>query len=571
MEVIKNLIEKLGTPSSDRVGVYISSDSKIEVSYYNIITQEIYAVEKTELQYNQVLREVNLAEFESTLLFLLNKMEVPTNCPICICLPHILTSIKSMPSDLEDLEIELALSSEAEKSYIFKKTEPKPSWAFLSENTANLTHKYLYSVLQKKQTEKIGEILDKNGLKLLCIDVSFTSLLRGLECSGVLSENIENHFKWCLIIISANNYVIAKFEGENILNVIENPLALRSIEPEVLYPTLNSTISEKLQHEELSNIYLVSQTQEFVAEKLASHIKLMSKIHTIDNNKFNNNPLFISSKPSVEPISPESIGVACWENSKINLNLNFADKSAKTEIHGVLGQIGLKKPIHLYLLGGIIASLLTIILLSLSLWGLSAFLSSQIYHHSIKINELKRLNITPDKKFNAKNVFYSTYVKNQDLLTSYDAIGAVIPEKLWVDSFFIDSELNVRIKGKSYNVDDIITYFENLQKTAKFKNLKIKNIEIISEVESNNEMNIDASPRKNYREDNLNESNRYTTRRGFGEDDLSLPPPPMPRAEKDSEQNYYKFVFENYELMKGKKDSFLDNLPDFAKNVLFGN
>lgn len=566
MESIKNFIKNLATPPSNRVGIYISSDSKIEVVYYNVDTQEIYGSQKSDFQYNQILREVLLDDLESVILNILNKMNIPANCPICICFPNILTSIKPLPSDLEDFEIELALTSEAEKSYIFKKTEPKPSWSFLSENKENLTNIYLYSIIQKAQAEKVGEIFEKNGLKLFAIDVSFTALLRGLESSGILNENLENHHKWCVAIISANNYLIAKFEGEKLLNIIENPLALRSIEPDVLYPTLNNTLTEKLQHEKLSNLYIVSQTQSFIAAKLAEHIKLMCNIHTIDNDKFNNNPLFINPVASVEPISPESIGAACWKRSKLNLNLNFHDKEDKEEIHGLLGQLGIKKPVHLYLLIWAFSSFFVIFTITLLLFGINSYLNYQVSAQNSEIKNLEKFNVKPTKEFDESDVFLSVYNKNLELLTSYDSIGAVIPEKLWVDSFFIDNELQVKITGKAYKVEDIVIYFENLQNMAKFKNLKIKSIKIIS-VATSTKNNLDLN------DSNASNSykNEFDRERSPGGAEFDLPPPPMPDTLSVQKQNYYQFIFTNYEVKPKKEPSFLDNLPGFAKNIIFGN
>ena len=103
-----------------------------------------------------------MEEFESTLVYLTTKVEISPNSPIYISLPNILTSIKTFPSDIEDIELEVALSSEAEKSYIFKKTEPKASWNLVSSNKETLTNAYLYSVLQKEQVDVITQIFINN-------------------------------------------------------------------------------------------------------------------------------------------------------------------------------------------------------------------------------------------------------------------------------------------------------------------------------------------------------------------------------------------------------------------------
>ncbi|HSA06657.1 MAG TPA: PilN domain-containing protein [Candidatus Gastranaerophilales bacterium] len=569
MEFIKNFAKKFSTISPERIGIYISADSKMEAVYYNSDSREIFQCKKIDFQYNHVLREINLTDFETSLLALIKSIEAPPSTPICICLPNILTSLKSFPSDLEDAEIEVALASESEKSYIFKKTEPKPSWVLIDENEQTLNNLYLYSIIQKNQAEKIDEICAKNNLTLLAIDVSFTSLLRGLETAGLINQNIDENLKWCLITISVNNYLIAKFEGPKLLNILESPLALRSIEPDVLYQTLNNTIFEKLQYEKLSNLYIVSQTQDFVAAKLAEYLKLMCNIHTIDRNKFNKNPLFVSKMPSVDTISLESVGAASWNLSKINLNFNFSSLDTKNEFQGILGKIGIKKTLHLYLFSGIILTLFLLISLNLILFGLNNYFIFQIASKVSKIDELKKLNVTSAKKFDLNETMSFIYSKNSDFLSSYDALGAVIPEKLWLESFLVNDDLNIQLKGKSYNIEDIFTYYENLKNMAKFNNLKIKSIETIS---SGGSSKSPATSPDQTIQMNL----------AAGSSDISLPPPPIPGSETSPasginsfdnvlipKKNYYQFTFSNYEVA-GKEDPGIKNLPDFVKNIIVG-
>lgn len=576
MEAIINLFKKLVSPSAERVGISICSDSKIEIVHYNSETGEIYGCEKNDLQYNQILREVLIDDLAPNILSALGKMNVPVNCPICVSVPSILTAIKPLPSDLEDVEIELALSSEAEKSYIFKKTEPKPSWLFLSSNTANLTDMYLYSIIQKNQVEKITEIFETNNMKLMALDVSFASLTRGLEASGILEENFENQYKWCIITISANNYIIAKFEGEKLVNVIENPIALRSIEQDVLYSTLNSTISEKLQHEKINNLYLVSQTRGFSAAKLAEHMKIMCKIHTIDDNKLNDNPLFISPDSSAKHINPEAIGAACWKKSKLGINMNFTGKSGDDEIPDFLENIGIKKPVHLYLFSIAVVSLLALGILFLSVFSINSFLESNNKQMQQEVNKLKKVNTKPVKKFKAGNIFQLIYNNNKELLTSYDALGAVIPEKLWIESFIINNDLNVKITGKAFNVEDIVIYFENIQKVSKFKNLKIKKIDIISEAVSTQDFS-DLNTEKDMQDNELsNESvNRFDER--FEEEERfrdlpnELPPPPEPAVQTVKMQNYYRFIFENNTASMQNNKDLINKSPAFVRDVLLNN
>ncbi|OGI04266.1 MAG: hypothetical protein A2Y25_09335 [Candidatus Melainabacteria bacterium GWF2_37_15] len=547
MEYLKNLIEKFSAPSTESVGVYISSDSKLEVVVFDRILKQVKRCEKTDVKYDNVLRLVNAQDFEAALIMLVNKMDIPSNYPYYVCLPNILTSIKTFPSDLEDIELEVALNSEAEKSYIFKKAEPVASWNLLSTSDQSLTSTYIYSVLQKEQADSIQQVFSNNNLKLYAIDTSFSSLLRGLAASGILSKNFDENIKWAIVTVSFNNYIIAKFEGKTLVNIIETPLALKSIEPEILYPTISSAITEKLGSEPVDNLYLVSQTSDFLAEKLTNHIKLFCNIYSIDNNKFKGNPLFISPMvTAIEPTSPESVGTACWDNSAIDINFNFSSLNTKSQLQGFLGTI-IKKNLHLYLIIAMVVSIVLIAIVGIVSSGINGFLEAQIRKETIEVTNLKKLSTPAPKVFDMTNVIYQTYNKNLEVLNAYDAIGASIPEKLWLESFFIDGDLNTIIKGNAYSVEDIVIYFENLQKLTKFKNLKIKHIKVAMNAESP------------VSSDNYNR-----------EGDIPLPlPPVLEEGVALGTQNYYEFVFNDTNETVTEK-TFTDKLPESVRK-LFGN
>lgn len=561
MQIINKLIEKLGALPAERAGIYLSPDSKIEIVFYNVETGEIKRSSKAEYEYNHTLREINMESFEASLKMLIAQVELPSGCPVYISVPNILTAIKEFPSDLLDVEVDVAISSEGEKSYIFKKAEPKVSWNLLSENPETLTNSYVYSIIQQAQAEKIEEICHENDLNLIAIDTAFASLLRGMAASDVLNENFQNNYRWCVVIISPNSYLIAKFEGNKLLNIIENPLALRSIEPDMLYSTLNTTISEKLQHEKFSNIYIVSQAADFTAKKLANCCKLMSNIHTIDNHKFDGRALYLYGISKLEPISIESVGAVVWKKSPIDLNFNFSSLENQDEIKGFLGGLGVKKLFHVYLVLGIAFGIILTAVISFLLFLTNVMLVMKIDEYSKHSVQLEKFNVAYDKEFNQLGFLTYAYEQNLNIVSSYDVIGAVIPEKAWLDSFLINDKLFIRMKGKAFSVEDIITYFDNLQKVSKFKNLKIKEINMVYEGGSTN-----ITPPANI---NQSSANNQTA--------SSLPAPPISTGQDSSTKvtafggrGYYEFTFENFKT-NDIQETLLKVLPDVIKNALFSD
>jgi hypothetical protein len=152
------------------------------------------------------------------------------------------------------------------------------------------------------------------------------------------------------------------------------------------------------------------------------------------------------------------------------------------------------------LFGLIAISTVLIILICLIVMPINSSLSNQYNQLSQKCDEYKQKFDKPQTKaFNLFDVVQKGFTNNERIITSYDAISAVIPEKVWITSIGIDENLNATIQGKAYNVEDIVRYYENLLSVSKFNNFKIKSIKAVGENSgpSSNTPDVSINPTEN--------------------------------------------------------------------------
>jgi len=493
MEFIKKIINKINPGITKGVGVFISPDSTLEVVEYDYDLGEIINYGKVEFEYNAIRREIDTDSFELALQTMLKKFEINPTTPATVSIPSIFVNKKNLPAELEKEELQTALISETEKNYIFKKNEPSVSWNVISTDKTTLENTVLYSALQKNMVDKLDEIFKRQGLKLVAVDISYTSFIRGLSVTGLIDDCIEKDLNWCILIVKNNTNAVITLSGSQIVNIVENPLAINSIEPSELYQTLSSGLIEQMELPDVETLVIANYSNLVDVNTLSSYFNYNCPIIKINNNKHHDQALFsfdtsISKNPAeaaenvnIESINPEVIGAACWKNAPIKLGFNFLNTLGQDETGGLFASLGLVgNPLHLILLGLIAVEFVIITFISIICLPINASLDDQYKKLYVQCSEYEAKFTAPQAKvFNLFDVVVEKYEKNQKTITSFDALSNVIPEKVWITSISMDEDLNVKIKGKAFSVKDIVNYYENLQSVSKFNNMKILGINVI--------------------------------------------------------------------------------------------
>jgi Tfp pilus assembly PilM family ATPase len=100
-------------------------------------------------------------------LFSMNR--IPYTTPAVLVLPSFFTREIELPAEFSKDELRFALVSEAERFYIFKKSEPQIGWINLDEA------RLLYSAFPKAEIEKYMKVFQELRIPLLGIELSYFS------------------------------------------------------------------------------------------------------------------------------------------------------------------------------------------------------------------------------------------------------------------------------------------------------------------------------------------------------------------------------------------------------------
>lgn len=483
MEFLKKILNKLSPGVKRGIGIFISPFSTMEMVEYDYDLGEVNNYSKMEFEYDSILREINIENFELSLQNIIKRFEVSSQLPVVLTLPSIFINKKVLPMDLQPDEIYTALISETEKNYIFKKSEPTVSWNVISSDKDNQTNTIIYSALQKHLIEKLEEIFKRQGLKLVSIETAYASFIKGLSVSGLVDDSIEKNLTWVVLIVKNNSNAVITLKGNQVLNIAETPLALNSLETDDLYPTLTSSLIEKIEAENVDSAVIINYSKVIETANLITYFDFKCPFIKIENNFCKGDPLFTYALDAKhEAINPEVIGASCWKNAPVRFGFNFSAKGQDDD-PGFLTNLGIAgNPIHLLLLGLITLSTVLIALISLVAIPINSSLEEQYRQMFTKCAQYKEKFDKPQTQtFNLYDVVQTGFQNNEKVVAAYSAVSSVIPEKVWITAIDIDENMNASIRGRAYNVEDIVSYYENLLSVSKFNNFKIKSIKVVGE------------------------------------------------------------------------------------------
>ena len=526
------------------IGINISTDSCLEIVEFNSDLNKIVNYIKADLPYDPILREINPESLEEAIQTALQRFDISNQMPVMLALPSIFINKKALPEELENDEISTALVSEAEKNYIFKKMEPAVCWNIISKDTDNQLNIALYAAMQKELITQIENVFKRQGLKLVGIDNSYAAFIRGLSTTGLVDEQIKSNLFWHVLLVKHNTNAVITLQGGQILNISETPLALNSLEKEDLYPSLSSSLLEKMQGVPVETVVIANYSSSIDVNNLMTYLNFKCPVIKTENNYFGREPLYkTSDKSSPEVVSPEAVGASLYRNAPVDFSFNFLQVPGfYEEVPDFLANIGVTgNPVHLLLIALITGVAALIAFFSIISVPMNNFFEKEYKQAYILCDKYKKtLNKPRARVFDLGDVVEKAIDRNEKIVSSYDSIGAVIPEKVWITSINISENLQTDISGNAYSVEDIITYYKNLLSISKFNNLKIKSIRVVGD-SSSSEQDIPEITINN------EELNRPVSR--SNRNSMLPPPPPSPAAiapvQPVSAVKYYEFSFGN--------------------------
>ena len=496
MEQLSAFLSKFNTKSTT-VAINVSSRSEIEVAEFdkNGIMQN-YAI--APIQYNAFTKEIeNITDFESTIKRIFSELNLSLSSKAYISIPTFIIENETLPAAVMQNEddIKTYLTSTAERNYIFKKYDPSISYYVCptgDEQNVNV----IYTALRQDEYNKMMGVFEALGLNIAAVDSSYSSFINGvIATKKVNPANIENNQKWNIINVTSNSFSVFAMQGKNLISIYEEPLAVKSFTEEEIYQVITNALELALEKYPANQLVFVSQSDNVYAEHLAETYNTDIPKTYIEDNKYRKQLVdelgYNITQSNKTRISLELVGAVYWHFNLDGFKFNFVNSSAAASVTNdiesitipwVGGQSMELTPQRITKCAIVYA--LILILLGAGAYFLGSTLKSgQEQEQSMLSSKVQELESQLDKSPKSKGVTESEFLRtsydnNINFKKSYSAIAREIPDMVWIEEVQLSDSSKLFMKGRSYRMDDILNYYDSLNKFGKFSNLKISSLGI---------------------------------------------------------------------------------------------
>lgn len=503
---LNGLLSQLGiSGSKDVVYMSVTPGVGLELIQLDVSSRSVKGYAFRPLEYKESLREIqDMEAFKTAVTELFDELKINIRSNVILNMPMVLFGSKELPILLGDDAIDEALISEVEQSYIFKRYEPKIAWVDVSnaEQSGDMRKLY-YTAIQKNVIDDIKNALLELGANLAGVEMSLTSLLKGLAFSGLIEEQLKDGISWNLMVINPNGYSICSLVGKNIIDYYEEPLAIKSFENDEIYNAIVASAQIALLSYPANYLVVVSETNLVSAEVLTAKLKTDGVVQFYENNDFKKQDVIPVSldvlEESAHKISLEAIGIASDNTVEFPVKFDFVGsgdgfRDNPNEIVNIqIGNFDLNiSPNSAKNIALAIAVLLLVPIIFLAVTTPMLLKSKQAMLNEISSkyqaleNEITKLEERQNKyqNFDVNSEIKKVLSSNRAKLMSYTALGESVPKKLWLTYFVAQDDGQFNIKGESSSVEDVYAFYKNMKDSLINTKLRLSKLEMKSDTDN---------------------------------------------------------------------------------------
>ena len=487
---MENFLSKLKPDTKVNVGVSVSPNVGLEMIMVDAVQRKIMKYGQRPLAYNSSTREIeDYNEFKVALKELFSELRVdPKNSHVVLNLPSVTFGHTFLPTVLDDEGVTGALTSIVEESYLFKKNVPVVSWTEIKENNTTEKRYVLYSALQEGVVDIITQIFAELGADLVAIENTYSSLLKTLEYTEITRDFAKSPGSWNILLVSQNSYAVFSLLDYNIIEYYEDPLAIKSFSNDEVYVAIAQAASSVLERFPSDKLLIISESNDVSAEILAIQLKQPGDVIFLECNQYSKTPIMdvdLTVLPNyIKGITPESIGAAIYRTRDFGLKLNFLVSPEIKTAADTINVLGFELTSDQLLIYSMIVGIAIFAVLFLGNTALGSYVKNLEAKRSTLEQDITNMNAELEnlKKDDSKIDIY-TAAKNIDksMLTKilyYNAIGADIPQHVWLTSFYADTEGAYGIAGETTSVDDVYLFFRNIKSQVADSNLILSKLSV---------------------------------------------------------------------------------------------
>ena len=507
-----NLFGKLNSNSQEFVGVSLNTNGLLEVIQTSRTEKEVTKYTNRYVAYDQIERTVeDYSALRNELESALNELGIaPKGCNIIFSLPNVLFGItKNIPFGFELSELGEALLTDVESEFIFSKTNPRLSWAKVGETGANQI--IAYSAIQENTVRELKELCGDIGANLISVQNSFSTMIGGLAFSEKLEYMLDDG-SLNILVISPTSYSVFNFENSHLNNYYEEPLAVKSFSGEEVYTAICTMAGNVIHSMPASKILVISEAEDVSAAVICQKLAINpSKDRYIEqSSKFQTAPIIdvnLNVLPKYVPhISLSAIGTSVDYGTGNPVQFNYLDS-------GVAGKNGVNAPDLIEIGGSVyeltpaaavkVAVIFVVIILAIfaglffTMQSLTNTLKSELDSLSQKEKqletELKSYKTVKPKVIDISSSMNEVVNTNRKKMLYYDALSYGIPEKLWIERFYVGTGNAVGIKGASVESSDIAAFLRGIREVTGETEVSVTQLDVIGSddiINSNNEPEI---------------------------------------------------------------------------------
>jgi hypothetical protein len=422
-------------------------------------------------QFDPLTRQVTDREaFLRTVRDLYNMCRIPMNTPAVLVLPGFFTREIELPAEFKKDELRFALISEAERFYLFKKSEPQIDWINLDAD------RLLYAAFPKVEIEKYQKVFQELRIPLIAIELSYFAMLRGLLATGAVQEEVEASSRWGMLTVSDSSFFTAILDGVKIVRTTDAPLSISGDDSHAVVQEIQQDFETFLEDEQLSKLVVINNSNHRDLDELTRVLNVGPYIIFIEQNGAT-----LGSRGATEgefPCSLEGLGGVFYKHFPDMPELNFLPETSE-DVVGILHYQ--KLAIQWLAIGNGV-----VFIICLMIWGAFALITLGKDHERDEINQkaskltnsLDPARLTDIKR---KKFIKAVVDQNVELNNFLVTLGTQVKDDIWLDKIEVSAAglgqpLSVKLEGQTTNkLDEVNKLPTALNSVLKNAPLQVSN------------------------------------------------------------------------------------------------
>lgn len=444
----------------------------VELVQYEDKAGEIEKTASLPCHFDLANRQVaNWEQMSQTIRDLYSMNRVPPGTPAVLVLPSFFSREIDLLADFSREELRFALVSEAERFYVFKKTEPQIDWINLEGG------RLLYSAYPKEEIDKYVQIFQENRIPLMGIELNYFSVLRGLIATGAVREEMETQARWCLLVVSDYSFFSCIQDGSKIAKTTDAPLSTMDSDEggTSAVSEIQQDFANFVESEVFVKLVVVNNSSRIKTEDLVIGLNLQGNVVLIEQN---GQTLHSRGSESAQfPCSLEGLGGVFYTMFPEMPRLNFLPETSE-DVAGIQHFRQQTLKLLAFANGGVF-------LLCLLLWGGLSLLMWQKDQEmqSLTKQSTELATMSNSGRFNDLNrrrFVKKVLDRNAQVNNLLVRLGKLTPADTWLEKIQITTEelgqpTQVALEGKTLKLDEVNTLLTQLSEVVTGSGLEVSN------------------------------------------------------------------------------------------------